>query len=105
MGNTKLASIKEILNELKLPATTSFLGFVAHYPGQDEFLSRIVEGNNHSATMFCKTPELAKRFGDYRQAQHAAAKTTNQGEAYILLDSGDNYLIYPVREFIVDLAS
>lgn len=90
--------IQNLFEELELPSTAKFKGYVIHLPEEDEFLHSIEETNVKTVKRFCKSPEHAKLYKRAKTASQEASKCTQSTEICYLIESEDKLLVTPVDE-------
>lgn len=88
--------IKDVLQELGLPAESKFRGYIVRLPIEDEFLSLSGATPAVTAKTFCKTPEAAKIYDDPAQAAKDAKSCKQRAEVCLLFEVGKQYAVAPI---------
>ena len=86
--------IKHIIEEIGLPKTTKFKGYVVHLLETDEFLRSANYASNEGSIAYAwvKTPELAKVFKKREKAIKEVKEYNKYGVTLcLLLDIGKQY--------------
>lgn len=89
-------NISTVIKELGLPKSSVYLGYVIHQPESDDFLAAITIVADSSKRIFCKHPDVAKRYVSYNDALNEANRCILKAEVLILFDTGDEFHVAPV---------
>jgi len=89
----KATSVEAVKEELGLPDTAEFLGYVIHLPEKDEFLGDIKDDNFMKKWAWVKTPEFALRFDDFRTAIKERNDCKGNPIIALLFDVDDKYYV------------
>ncbi|MGZ8919141.1 MAG: hypothetical protein ACXW0T_13055 [Methylobacter sp.] len=87
---TPIEAVKE---ELGLPDTAEFLGYVIHLPDKDEFLGDVKDNAAMKSWAWVKTPELALRFDDFKKAVKERQDCKGNPIIALLFDVDDKYFV------------
>lgn len=91
----KKRNVNELKKELGLADDAEFCGYLVHIKSKDEFLHEIIDTPSAVRRSFCKTPETAKRFGEFIDAYDVARKEKEE-IVVILFDIGKQLVIFEV---------
>ena len=89
----KAVSIETVKEELGLPDTAEFLGYVIHLPEKDEFIGGIKDDKFMKKWAWVKTPELALRFDDFKKAVKERGDCNGNPVIALLFDVDDKYYV------------
>jgi hypothetical protein len=90
--------IQDLFEELELPNTAKFKGYVIHLPKEEEFLHSTQETNVKMVKRFCKSPEHAKLYKSAKTASQEASKCKQSTDICYLIESEGQFLVTPVDE-------
>ena len=87
-------TLDDIRDELGIPPSSPFLGFLVHQPDTDEFLVDCSEGADVITRSWSQNPGMAQRFGYYIDAHRMA----REGRDIVvgLFESESQYLVAEV---------
>jgi hypothetical protein len=94
----KKTKITDVLQELGLPESSVFCGYVVHLPEEDEFLAVVRESAAMIHRGFSKTPETAKIYQDYKKALKEAKHCKQETIVCLLFDVENQFIIAPIEE-------
>jgi hypothetical protein len=89
----KASSIEAVKEELGLPDTAEFLGYVIHLPEKDEFLGGIKNDICIKKWAWVGAPGLALRFHDFRVAVKERNDCNGNPVIALLFDVDDKYFV------------
>ncbi len=90
--------ITRVLNEIGLPETTKYLGYVVHLPEEDEFLMDIKETASKVLRRFAKLPEMAKRYQSLTKAKSDAKKCKQETLICYLFETQQRFYVAEIDE-------
>lgn len=85
--------LREAIEEMNLPPSTEFCGFVVHFTDTDEFLAGLQSNRDMTHRQISKIPDLAKRYDDYESAAADAAQCKGRTTIAHLFDVGSQYVV------------
>ncbi len=93
MEATQLKPVSELIEELGLPPTSKYLGYVIHAPATDDYLAAQTEHAGMNQRMYVKTPDRAMLFTDYGEAVNVASNISSRTKIGILFDVDDKHIV------------
>lgn len=90
--------IKDVLQELGLPESSEFCGYVVHLPKEDEFLAIVRESAAMIQRGFSKSPETAKIYQNHKKAMSDAKHCKQEAIVCLLFDTGNQLVITPIGD-------
>lgn len=91
-------NIEVAIQELGLPAGSKFCGYIVHLPNEDEFIAEIKDSAAVTKRIFCKIPDIAKRYQDHKKAIKDAEGCKQQTEICLLFDVKNQYAVVPMGD-------
>lgn len=94
----KKTKITDVIQELGLPESSVFCGYVVHLPVEDEFLAVVRESAAMIQRGFSKTPETAKLYQNYKKALKDAKHCKQETMVCLLFDVENQFIVAPIEE-------